>query len=845
MKKINKYLLLISCFIFAFFVSSYEVSAKETTLYSNSSQVKGCTKDEQEYGSSSSNFWKIMCAPYTIVTGKEDDSSKYTFSRANHNFTFEYDYEIEFNIAEANIRDGTQYVNRFIGINSPTTITYTDIDIGTYYVFPETFIAYRYAPLSGKFTQITSFSSDTSGSYSIDTNGIYKLETYVEGGGTTYATYLVYENDFYYSSLRSITYDSDTQSMQYVAKVNTPENLTLTQCGDLTIKIVSTSSDVLNCNVTYGDVQGEYDIVVETTSQLTSGKNRTTTLLFKGATMSATISYDSALPVLVDELITYYPTALPVEEFAIQYNDEALELPESTIAVFEYQDDSATEIKLNGKNCSVVGFKVTCSIDKNSGDTLVYTLVDAYGNETIVEHFDISYGDLSGFDVNELRSYIEINDNVITFTNLDEYSDFDRICLFYGTEISEYICANTTSELSVTSDKYYSGPISVVLTDVWMNIIKFSYDEVTLDSGYDPSIYEVNNIVGDLVYKHDVTNEVKDLIELACAGESECLSTVKVYGKYGVTEEVLSNSSSISTLKLPTYLEMLNKGFTNKACAFQRCNETIEVYVSYVVGGLKQKLAAKYSYIDTLPQITDQIDDYQLNRRYDFSDLDVSNFITMRELFATPLGVTLVDGDGTTYEGIITSRFVRYIDRNGNVNKLNNLPYTYIGGKKAFGYYLLEGSVKLTKNVTTGTSISGDVYGKSFFVNVELADTKKPVLTLIGDSSMKLKQYDVFKDPEFKCVDASTCTMSTKYYYENENNEVDKVDTTIPGTYIIKYSAMDADGNVSTLTRTVYVESVNAMNGTAIIIIVVVILVFVGSIAIAIWFEIKRRREEI
>ena len=74
---------------------------------------------------------------------------------------------------------------------------------------------------------------------------------------------------------------------------------------------------------------------------------------------------------------------------------------------------------------------------------------------------------------------------------------------------------------------------------------------------------------------------------------------------------------------------------------------------------------------------------------------------------------------------------------------------------------------------------------------------------------------------------------------------MDTVDTTIPGTYLIKYSAMDADGNVSTLTRTVYVESVNAMNGTAIIIIVVVILVFVGSIAIAIWFEIKRRREEI
>ena len=41
------------------------------------------------------------------------------------------------------------------------------------------------------------------------------------------------------------------------------------------------------------------------------------------------------------------------------------------------------------------------------------------------------------------------------------------------------------------------------------------------------------------------------------------------------------------------------------------------------------------------------------------------------------------------------------------------------------------------------------------------------------------------------------------------------------------------------------VESVNAMNLTSILIIIAVILVFAGSIAVAIWFEIKRRREEI
>ena len=841
MNKVSKYLLLLFGFVFAFFALDTQVSAKETILYSNPEQVKGCLKEDQSYGETASNFWEIMCDNYTVIPGREDDSSKYVFEQANHNFTFEYDYEVTFDPERTYIRDGGTDVFSFIGISEDTTITYMDIDIGSIHVFPETFVVYEYDSFRGRFTKVSDISANSSGSYVINKNGIYKLETYVENGGTSYVKYLVYESSFYYASLRTVSYESDYQNLIYYLQVSTPRNLN--SCGDIRVRIVANSSDIVDCNIEFGDKVGEYDITIYTMPQSTYINNKTTTVSYNGENLTAYITYDSGLPEIVDELITYYPSSMLVEEFAVVYNDEPLTLPQSAVAIFEYVDDSVVDVKLNNKACTIITNKVTCEIAPRLGSTLRYSLVDAYGNEINVLHSDITYGDLGNVSAQTLKQYIEIQGNEIKFSNIEEYSQFEKICLFYGNETTNYSCANMTSELIVYSDKYYVGPINVVLADVDMNVVKIAFDNVTLDTGFDPSMFEVSDIVGDLTSRQDVTVEVQNIIAIACAGEENCLETVKVYGKYGSETELLSSTHDITSLKLPTYIEILNKGYTHKACAFERCNETIEVYVSYVVGGVNQKLSAKYSYIDKLPQITTTIDDYKLTRKYDFSQLDITDFYTKRELFADPLGVTLTDGEGTIYEGTINSRFVKYTDRQGNVQILNDMPYTYIANKNSFGYYLLEGRVTLNKNVTTGTNINTQVYGKSFFVNVELADTKAPTLTLVGDETMSLKQYDVFKDPEFKCTDNSGCTLSIKYYYETEDEEVEKVDTSVPGKYIIVYSAVDADGNVSELRRIVNVESVNAMNATAIIIIVAVVLVFAGSIALAVWLEIKRKRE--
>ena len=842
MRKFSKYLFVFACFFFAVFAFENNVSAKITNLYTNQESVKVCVKEDQGVNTPTT-LWEIMCSPYHVIEGKEDDSDKYHFAESDHNYTFDYDYEIEF---DSTLTVGYARIYRFLGISEETPIAYSDIDIGSKPVLPEKFIVYKYQPLTSTFNIEYDAGINTTGSYLISQPGIYKLETYVEHGGNSYITYLVYEDTFYYASLRTIDYDSDTQNLVYNLKVSTPRYLP--NCNNISVKVMTTNSDIMDCGIYYGDSVGEYDIVISTVNQWEYVPDKSTTVLIGSTNLTAKISYDSAIPEIENDVIIYYPTDFVVDEFAMQYNDEPLVVPSKSVAIFKYSDMSSVKASANNKECNLThNSKFICEIDNTMGPNITYKLVDAYGNETNVIHYEISFGNLESINKDGLKDAIEIEGNEITFTNTDEYDQFEKICLFYGTSIDVYTCAYMNTTLTVASELYYVGPVTVILADFNNNIVSIAYDNVTLDTGYDPNLYIVNDIEGNLDNTQDISLQISQLVAIACAGDTTCLDSVKIYGKYGEYKEILGYSDDITDLKLPTYLEILNKGYASKSCAFQRCNETVEVYVSYKVGGVEQQLTAKYNYIDKLPQIANQLDDYEPTRKYDFSELDVTKFQTKLELYAfspEEQNVTLVDGDGMTYSGNIDAAFVRYTNRSGEVTTLNRQPHAYLTGKKDFGYYLLECRVKITKNISTDTDVTGDVYAKSFFINVELADTKKPTLTLNGDAEITVKQYDVFKDPEFKCVDNSGCSVTINYYYESESNSVDKVDTTIPGTYTIKYTAIDADGNVTILTRTVYVESVNAMNATAIIIIIVVVLVFAGSIALAIWFEIRRRRAE-
>lgn len=836
MKKIGRFLLLSFSFLFICLLFSFggKVEAKRNVLYQTNEVFKGCQREDVELENENANFWQIICSPYHIEPGKEDTLEKYTYSKGSYNFSFQYDYEIVFDVDEGGyIKDDKTPIFMFYGVNESTTITFMDIETDTQYDRPETFRVYKYrAGVSNDFELITNFSSNSSGSYSIDEPGIYKLETYIEKHGTDRVKYLVYETDFYYSGLREIVYDSNEGELSYKVELNTPS---LFMCNSIHVTVNNSLLNQTSCSIEAGSNYGDYIVTIhaKVPANLSNVYNKTTYLSFNGANFSAYITYDSAKPVLPNPIV-YYPKGMEIDEFAIYYNS-GIHLPSNAVAVIEYSDDSAVRVSVNGKRCFENNGKVTCDISSSDGENLVYSLEDTYGNEYSFAHTDVEYNNIDAIDLELLRDGVAFEDNKVIFNELEEHSQLSKMCLIYGDDLESAVCSNATTTLIVNSDKYYSGKVMVILADEYMNTYSLEYNSVTLNNGYDETQYVYENIEGNTEYEHEITEEIKDLIEFACVGDVKCLETVEVHLKYGEKDEIINDSSEFTKLVLPTYLDMINGGFNTISCAFSRCDQEVEVYVSYLVGGVNQKLSAKYKYIDRLPQLDYSLDYYAPTRSYDFSTLNVNSISVQRELFVNPLEVNLTDGYNRQYLGVLKARIIQYTDRNGNVSTLNNTDYTYLSNNKNFGYYLLEGYIEIYQE---------EFMGKSFFISVELADKNPPVLEFIGSSRMELKQYDVFKDPEFKCNDGSGCTTSTKYYYQTLDNEVDKIDTAKSGTYYIKYIAVDGDDNVSELVRTVVVESVNAMNATSIIIIVSVVVLLVGFITIAIIVERKKSKEE-
>ena len=83
---------------------------------------------------------------------------------------------------------------------------------------------------------------------------------------------------------------------------------------------------------------------------------------------------------------------------------------------------------------------------------------------------------------------------------------------------------------------------------------------------------------------------------------------------------------------------------------------------------------------------------------------------------------------------------------------------------------------------------------------IEAPDTIKPVITLLGDTTMTVIQGGTYTDPGATCTDNkdATCTVVA----------TGTVDTNTPGTYTLTYTATDRAGNVSTKTRIVRVIAV-------------------------------------
>ena len=104
-------------------------------------------------------------------------------------------------------------------------------------------------------------------------------------------------------------------------------------------------------------------------------------------------------------------------------------------------------------------------------------------------------------------------------------------------------------------------------------------------------------------------------------------------------------------------------------------------------------------------------------------------------------------------------------------------------------------------NYTVNASVADAVGLSASAVRaVEVADTKAPVITLNGASSMTLECGSSYTEPSATAADACTGNVSSRL------NITGTVNTAAVGTYTKNYSVTDVSGNVATASRTVTVR---------------------------------------
>jgi len=110
------------------------------------------------------------------------------------------------------------------------------------------------------------------------------------------------------------------------------------------------------------------------------------------------------------------------------------------------------------------------------------------------------------------------------------------------------------------------------------------------------------------------------------------------------------------------------------------------------------------------------------------------------------------------------------------------------------------GTYTVTYSVSDAAGNAADEAVRTVVVQ-EAPDTQKPIITLLGDTTVTLTQGDVYSDPGAVAFDNVDGNITA-------NIEVNStVDTSSPGTYTVTYSVSDAAGNAADeVVRTVMVQ---------------------------------------
>ena len=106
------------------------------------------------------------------------------------------------------------------------------------------------------------------------------------------------------------------------------------------------------------------------------------------------------------------------------------------------------------------------------------------------------------------------------------------------------------------------------------------------------------------------------------------------------------------------------------------------------------------------------------------------------------------------------------------------------------------GSYTLTYTATDNSNNSADPVTRT----VNVVDTTRPVITLIGPNPYFLECRSVYNDPGATANDACQGSVTVT------NNSSTAVNGNVPGDYTVTYTAADAQGNTATATRVVQVR---------------------------------------
>lgn len=784
------------------------------------------------------------------------------------NYRVKYNYAISDTLGsgEKHIYDGYVPILYYYGIskdNITDAIEYENIQgciMGECFLSDELKI-YKYNFTNKEFEVYddNSIKIDTSGKYTLTEYGIYKLQTLEEGNPQGAPTYVIYDANVVDISVQqsnpvNVTSLSGLINVEIILRVKDLRDANVCYSGGIVSFAgdeiaINSSSCTLTKVLTDEVFLGEYDLTINFETSHAVIKNSELVVKYGGKEITLAVNYDYKKPILGginyrNKNFIYGSTGVPsVDGLNIVSSDPVAIIHvsddnEITNANYSYINEAGDPKE---KSCSVVSieenkYKVTCELDANDiVEDVEFKFVDAFSNECVVSQ-KLSFDEGVLREDDAIESHIVIENGVIKF-DFSEYSDVRKFAVFYGDLIdadSIYQYA-VIGETTIIPNFYYQGNANIVVFDDADNFEMLPIQNANFNKGYLKENYTKNsltNAMGEI----NIEDDVLELYLLACGGDGECIENAVLTVEYGDKVEVLEEN------KLPKYLDILNKKYRDSTCASTVCNKEVVVSVNYSVAGVEQKVSRYYNYVDDFATMENalSINDVKL----EYKQFDIVNDNSLKQkLYIGGLLVNVSDAQ-YNYTAEVSPVFVEYKDRNGNATELENLPYTSISGFDGFGHYLMECRLKLVKNLTTNEEYTSEVFTKSFFIDVELQDTIAPVVTLVGEGEIELKQYAAYKDDGYKCNDLSTCTVTVSYYLNDKDHVVEGVDTKVAGKYIIEYSAVDGDGNVSdTVTRIVMVASVNSFDTTSIIVIASIVVVFIAIVVAGIIIEVRKNRK--